>query len=47
MDGSLPLGERMCLVELTPRLKLYCEVVLSLLLLCAVSAWAQVCGTPP
>ena len=35
-DGSLSLGERMFLVELTSRLKLYCEVVLSLLLLCAV-----------
>ena len=34
-DGSLSLGERMFLVELTSRLKLYCEVVLSLLLLCA------------
>ena len=34
-DGSSSLGERMFLVELTPRLKLYCEVVLSLLLLCA------------
>ena len=29
-DGSLPLGERMFLVELTSRLKLHCEVVLSL-----------------
>ena len=27
----MPLGERMFLVELTPRLKLYCEVVMSLL----------------
>ena len=35
-DGSLSLGERMFLVELTSRLKLYCEVVLSLLLLCPV-----------
>ena len=34
-DGSLSLGERMFLVELTSRLKPYCEVVLSLLLLCA------------